>query len=202
MMNTVELVRQLRSETGVGVLECRKALEQNSYNLQEALKTLREKAVMKAEKQKNRAALQGVIEAYSHSGGRIGVIVEINTETEFASRSEAIRRLAREVALQITAAAPLYVRDEDIPPQVLEEQAREAAESARLLGKPDPIIEKIVTGVLEKYKNRNVLLRQPYIRDENLTVADLLNGAISQVGENIIIRRFERWEIVPDSQEA
>jgi elongation factor Ts len=202
MNTTVEMIKQLRSETGAGVLECRRALEQGDQNLENALAYLREKAVVKAERQTNREALQGKIELYSHSDGRIGVMVEINTETEFASRSEAFRRFAREIALQVTAAAPLYVRDEDIPQQVLEDQAREAAERARRAGKPEKIIERIVQGVLEKYKNKHVLMRQAYIRDESITIAGLLSQAISHIGENIVIRRFVRWEVTPDPKSA
>lgn len=146
------------------------------------------------------ATSAGVMELYSHNKGRIGVMVEINTETEFVSRSEVLHNFAHEIALQITSASPLYVRDEDIPPQVLDEQARAAAEKARCAGKPEKVIAQIVAGVLEKYKNKCVLLRQLYIRDENVTIAQLLNQAISQSGENIVIRRFIRWEICPDEE--
>lgn len=200
MNATIETIKQLRSETGAGVMECRKALEQCNQNLENALAHLREKAVIKAKKQTDHEALEGKIELYSHGNGRIGVMVEINTETEFASCSEVFRNFAHEIALQITSASPLYVRDEDIPPQVLDEQARTASEKARSAGKPEKVIEQIVDGVLEKYKNKYVLLRQAYIRDEAITVAQLLSQAISHIGENIIIRRFARWEICPDSE--
>lgn len=194
----VEMIRTLRRETGVGVMEIRTALEKSSYKLDEARAFLLENSQAKAEKHSDREALQGAIEVYSHSEGRIGVMVEINTETEFASRSDAFRRFAHEIALQITAAAPQYVRDEDIPAEVLDELAQEAAAAARRQGKPEHIIERVVKGQLEKYRNTHVLLRQPYIRDESVTIAQLLNQAISQVGENIVIRRFVRWELAPD----
>ena len=200
MNPTVEVIKQLRSETGAGVMECRKALEQNDQNLEKALAYLQEMAAIKAKKQTDREAHEGKIEVYSHNNGRIGVMVEINTETEFASRSAVLRNFAHEIALQITSATPLYVRDEDIPQGVLDEQAQAAREKARYAGKPERIIEQIVDGVLEKYKNEHILLRQAYIRDENITVAQLLNQAISQIGENIVIRRFIRWEICPDSE--
>jgi elongation factor Ts len=198
MTTTVEMIKFLRRETGAGVMECRKALEQGNQNLEIALASLREKAVLKAAKQANHEAQQGKIEIYSHGEGRIGVMVEINTETEFASRSETFRKFAREIALQVAAAAPLYLCDEDIPQEALDEQAREAAEWARLVGKPEKIIDRIVEGVLEKYKNQHVLLRQAYIRDETVTIAQLLSQAIGQIGENIVIRRFVRWEVNPD----
>ena len=200
MNSMVEMIKQLRSETGAGAMECRKALEQGGQNYDNARALLREQAALKAEKQANREALQGRIEVYSHNNGRIGVMVEINTETEFANRSEVLRHLAHEVALQIAAASPLFVRDEDIPQQVLDEQALEAAEKARNAGKSEKVIEQIVAGVLGKYKTQHVLLHQPYIRDEKLSVAQLVNQVASQLGENIVIRRFIRWEICPDSE--
>jgi elongation factor Ts len=200
-MNTaVDLIKQLRAETGAGVMDCRKALEQSDQNFAMALDCLRETAALKAMKQTAREAREGKIELYSHGSGRIGVIVEINIETEFASRSQAFHQFAHEIALQITSTAPLYVRDEDIPQHILDEQAQAAAEKARSAGKPEMVVEQIAAGVLEKYKNQHVLLRQAYIREESITVAQLLNQAISQTGENIIIRRFVRWEICPDAQ--
>ena len=200
MNSIIEMIKQLRSETGAGAMECRKALEQGGQNYDNARALLREQAALKAEKQANREALQGRIEVYSHNNGRIGVMVEINTETEFASRSEVLRHLAHEVALQIAAASPLFVRDEDIPQQVLDEQALEAAEKARNAGKSEKVIEQIVAGVLGKYKSQQVLLQQAYIRDENLSVAQLVSQAIGQLGENIVIRRFIRWEICLDAE--
>lgn len=199
-MNTIEAIKQLRHETGAGVMECRKALEQAEQDFNKALAFLQELAAIKAKKQTNREALEGKIELYAHNDGRIGVMVEINTETEFASRSQAFGDFVHEIALQITATSPLYVRDEDIPQSVLEQLILEAAEKARRAGKPEKIIEKITEGVVEKYKNDQVLLRQAYIRDENISIAQLLNQAISQIGENIVIRRFIRWEINPDTE--
>jgi elongation factor Ts len=199
-MNTIEAIKLLRNQTGAGVMECRKALEQGEQDLNKALAFLQELAAIKAKKQTNREALDGKIELYSHNDGRIGVMVEINTETEFASRSQAFGDFVHEIALQITATSPLYVRDEVIPQSTLDQLEQDAAEKARLAGKPEKIIEKIVAGIVEKYKNEQVLLRQPYIRDENITIAQLLGQAISQIGENIVIRRFIRWEINPDTE--
>jgi elongation factor Ts len=199
-MNTIEAIKQLRSETGAGVMECHKAFEQGDQDFDRALAFLQELAVIKAKKQTNREALDGKIELYSHNNGRIGVMVEINTETEFASRSQIFGDFTHEIALQITAMSPLYVRDEDIPQEILTQLAQEASERARRAGKPERIIEKIVEGVLEKYKNGHVLMRQPYLRDENITIAQLLTQMISQIGENIVIRRFIRWEVNPDTE--
>lgn len=201
MNPTIEAIKQLRAETGAGVMECCKALEQSSQDAAAALALLRESAADRAGKHTDREAPEGIIEVYAHNNGRIGVMVEINTETDFASRSAAFRHFAHEIALQITSAAPLYVRDEEIPQSVLNELTQAAAERARLAGKSEPIIARILPGVLEKYKNQHVLLRQMYIRDETLTVARLLSQAIGQIGEKIVIRRFTRWEICPQAEE-
>jgi elongation factor Ts len=198
MNSMVEMIKKLRGETGAGAMECRKALEQGGQNYDQARAYLREQAALKAGKQAKRETLVGKIEVYSHNRGRIGVMVEINTETEFASRSEVLQQFAHEIALQIAAASPLYVRDEDIPQQILAEQAQTAAEKARKAGKTERIIEQIVAGVLERYKSQHVLVRQAYIRDENIAVAQLVSQAIGRLGENIVIRRFIRWEICPD----
>jgi elongation factor Ts len=198
MNNPVELIKQLRRESGVGVMECRKALEQSGQDYPAALACLREHTASEAQKQAGRAAREGKIELYSHANGRIGVMVEINCETEYASRSEVFRKFGHEIALQITSAAPLFVSEEDIPPQVLEAEVQAAIEKARRAGKPEKILLQIAEGVAEKYKNQHVLLRQAYIRDETINVSQLLNQAIHAIGENIIIRRFARWEICPE----
>lgn len=198
-MNNVEVIVKLRNETGAGVMDCRKAWERGEQNFEKALRILSESAMVKAAKQADRQAAEGVIEMYSHGTGRIGVMVEINTETEFASRSETFRRFAHEIALQITSTSPLYTRDEDIPAEVIDRLAEDAAAKASAEGKPEKIIPVITNGVVEKYRNTHVLLRQPYIRDESITVRDLLNRTISQIRENIIIRRFERWAITPEA---
>ena len=202
MNATIEVIKQLRSETGAGIMDCQKALLQCNHDYQKSLTQLRETAALKASQQTQREAHEGIIELYSHGNGRIGVMVEINTQTEFASRSDAIRQFAHELALQITSASPLYVRDEDIPQPILDEQTQTAVTKARLAGKPDRVIEQIAVGVLEKYKNQHVLLRQAYLRDESITVAQLLTQVSSKLGENVIIRRFVRWEICPDAESA
>ena len=195
MQTTLEMIKTLREETGMGVMDCRRALEEAANDFQAALSDLRMQSAARAQKQSDREVSEGVIEHYSHDGGRIGVMVEVNTETEFAARSEALRRFAREVALQVTSTAPLYVSDEEIPARTLEELTAEADFAARADGRPEGIIEKITAGVLVKYRNTHVLLRQPYIRDESLNVAQLLDSVAGQIRENIVIRRFVRWEI-------
>lgn len=190
----IELIKQLRAETGSGIQDCRKALENHANDYPKALGYLREQGLEKAAKMNDRPTGESLVEVYSHGNGRVGVLVEIGTETDFAVRSAALRGFAHEVALQVAAAAPAYVRDEDIPGEVLAEEIRKAETRAREEGKPERIIPRIVEGVVEKYKDRVVLLRQPYIRDETRKVADLHHQAMLAVRENITIRRVIRWE--------
>lgn len=197
MILTIEAIKQLRNETNAGVMECRQVLEQADGDVVLALTLLRERGLEKAVKNADRPATQGMIETYSHAGGRIGVMVEINSETDFAARSAALRTFAHEIALQIAAAAPCYVRDEEIPAETLEEETQQATERARQAGKPQAIWARIVEGQLRKFRDMNVLLRQAYIRDESLTIDQLLGQVIAQVGENVVIRRFMRWELEP-----
>lgn len=200
MNRTIETIKQLRRETGAGVMECRKALEQSSHNFDKALDYLHETAEINMKKKNGRETHEGRIELYSHNDGRIGVMVEINCETDFTSRSQVFKHFVHEITLQITSTSPLYVRDEDITRGVLDDVVWEATEKAHRAGKSDSIIEQIVGGVVEKYKNRHVLLRQAYIRDEAVTIDQLLKRLISQTGENIVIRRFLRWEIYPERE--
>lgn len=195
----VETIKRLRQETGAGILECRTALEKTGYDFEEALSDLRALAAVKAEQQTEREARHARLELYEHGDGRIGVMVEISTVTDFARNSEAFRALGREIALQIAANEPRYVSEEEIPQEALDRQAGEAAEWAQREGKPENITERIIRGRVEKYKNQYVLLRQPYIRDESISIAELLNQVIHKTGENIVINRFVRWEIDPTS---
>jgi elongation factor Ts len=148
-----------------------------------------------AAKRADREASQGVVELYSHGGGRVGVMVEVNCETDFVARSEKFRELAHELALQIAASAPRYIKAEEIPAEVLEHEAEIARARVREEGKPDNVAEKIVAGRLEKFKDEVVLMRQAYIRDESITVEKLVLQTVGAIGENIIVRRFQRWEL-------
>jgi elongation factor Ts len=195
MAVTTEQIKQLREETGAGILDCRKALEQAGGDIQKAVEFLREKGLATAIKRADREVLEGVVELYSHGKGRVGVMVEVNCETDFVARSEAFLTFAHEVALQVAAEAPRYLRPENIPVEVLEHEVANVRAHALEEGKPEVIIEKIVDGHLEKFRNEVCLLRQPYIRDENLTIEKLLLQNIASIGENIVIRRFARWEL-------
>ena len=195
MAITTEQIKELRGATGAGILDCRKALEQANGDYEKAVDVLREKGLAKAAKRADKEASEGVIELYSHGNGRVGVMVEINCETDFVGRSEDFRYFAHEVALQIAAAAPSYVKEEDIPEEALERERDVAAARARDEGKPEAVLPRIVDGRIEKFKDETVLLRQAYIRDESKTIANMLQELVVKTGENLVIRRFERWEL-------
>ncbi len=201
MTINTEMIKSMREATGAGILDCRKALEQADGDTQKAMDYLREKGLAMAAKRADRKASEGMIEMYSHGNGRVGVMVEVNCETDFVGLSEAFRTFAHEVALQVAAAAPLYIREEDIPADVLAHEEEIATGRAREEGKPDAVVPRIVEGYLKKFKDETVLLRQPYIRDESLTVEQLLNQTIASIGENIVIRRFVRWALGEGSEE-
>ncbi len=192
---TTEMIKELREATGAGILDCRKALTDANGDFDKAVDLLREKGMATAAKRADRTASQGVVELYSHGEGRVGVIVEVNCETDFVARSEDFRKLAHEIALQIAASAPQYVQEDEIPAEVLEHEAEIARARAKEEGKPEAVMEKIVNGRLEKFKDEVVLMRQGYIRDEDLTVEKLVLQTIGTTGENIVIRRFQRWEL-------
>jgi elongation factor Ts len=196
----IEQIKQLREETGAGVLDCRKALETYNGDFEKAIEYLREKGLAKAAKRADREVLEGVVELYSHGNGRVGVMVEVNCETDFVARSESFRKFAHEVALQVAAGAPKYVRVEDIPTAVLEQEREKARNLALAEGKPENVVVRIVDGKMEKYYNENCLLRQTYVRDENMTLEDLRNQHIAAIGENIVVRRFARWEVGEEAQ--
>ncbi|MFZ6021735.1 MAG: translation elongation factor Ts [Chloroflexota bacterium] len=198
---STDLIKKLREATSAGVLDCRKALEAAEGDFDKAVDILREKGLATAAKRAGRTASEGVIDVYSHGNGRVCVMVEVNCETDFVGRSEVFRNFAHEIALQIAAASPLYIREEDIPQEVLDKEAAIATAKAREDGKPEAIIPRIVEGSLTKFKDEFVLLRQKYIRDESKTVQDLLNETVVSTGENIIIRRFARWALGETTQE-
>ncbi len=192
---TTEMIKELRAATGAGILDCRKALTEADGDYQKAVDWLREKGMATAAKRADRDASQGVVELYSHGGGRVGVMVEVNCETDFVARSEKFRELAHELALQIAASAPRYLKVEEIPAEVLEHESDIAHARAIEEGKPENVMEKIVQGRLEKFKDEVVLSRQTYIRDESLTVEKLILSTVAAIGENVVVRRFQRWEL-------
>jgi elongation factor Ts len=200
MAITTAQIKELREVTGAGVMDCRKALEQANGDFDKAVEFLREKAQATAEKRSDRVASEGTVELYSHGNGRVGVMVEVNCETDFVARSESFRHFAHEIALQIAASSPRYVVPENIPEEVLEREREIARSRALEEGKPDSILPTIIGGRIDKFKDEVCLLRQPYIRDETITVEQLLLQNVAAIGESVVIRRFARWELGEEAE--
>jgi elongation factor Ts len=201
MSISTEQIKELREATGSGVLDCKKALQESDGDYEKAVEILRKQGLAQAAKRADREASEGVLELYSHGDGRIGVMVEVNCETDFVARSDEFRDFAHEIALQIAAMSPLWVEEEQIPEQVIEKESEIARDRALQEGKPEHILDRIVEGRLGKFKDQTVLMRQAYIRDEELSIQDLLHEKIAAIGENIIIRRFARWQLGEESKE-
>ena len=196
---TTDMIKELRDATGCGFLDCRTALREADGDFDKASDYLREKGLAKAAKRAGREASEGVIEVYSHGEGRMAVMVEVNCETDFVGRSPDFLELAHELALQVAAANPLYLTEEDIPQAALDHEMQIAAARAKEEGKPEKVIPMIVEGYLKKYKEETVLLNQPYVRDNSMSVQDLINEQVIKLGENIVVRRFVRWELGAES---
>jgi elongation factor Ts len=192
---STEDIKQLREQTGAGVLDCRKALEETGGDMEQAVIFLREKGLAAAAKRADREAHNGMLELYSHGGGRVGVMVEVNCETDFVARTDGFREFAHEIALQIAAGSPLWVSEQDVPDEVIAREREIARKFAENEGKPEHVLDRIVDGRLQKFLDDVVLLRQAYIRDEEKKVEELLKETIASTGENVVIRRFERWEV-------
>jgi elongation factor Ts len=192
---SAQQVKELREATNAGVLECRKALQQAGGDFDKAVAILREKGLAAAAKKAGREAKDGIVELYSHGGGRVGVMVEVNCETDFVARTEQFRTFAHDLALHIAASSPRYLDVTDVPAAELESERSIARNRALAEGKPEKILDKIVEGRLEKFYQEACLLRQPFVKDESVTISDLLKQTIAAIGENIIIRRFARWQL-------
>jgi len=195
MAITAAQIKELREATGVGFLDCRKALEEADGDFDKAVDFLRERGLAKAAKRADREASEGVLDLYDHGNGRVGVMVEVNCETDFVARSETFRIFAHDISLQIAAASAQWVMEEDIPLDVLDHEAEIARNRALEEGKPEKILDRIVEGRLRKFKEESVLMMQPFIKDEDKTIEQYLHETVASIGENIIIRRFVRWEI-------
>ncbi len=192
---TAQMVKELRQATGAGILDCRKALEAADGDFDKAVDYLREKGLAKAAKKMAREAKDGLIAAYIHGGGRIGVLVEVNCETDFVARTDEFKELVNEIALQIAAMAPRYVSRDQIPEAVIEHEKALYRTQALEEGKPEKVIDRIVAGRLEKFYKEVCLMEQTYIRDDEKSIEDLIKEAIARIGENIVVRRFARYEL-------
>ena len=195
MKVTTEMVKELRSVTGAGVLEAKKTLEAAEGDFDKAVQILREKGADRAAKRADRDAREGVVEVYSHPGNRVGVLLELNCETDFVARNEQFKDLAHNLTLQIAAMSPKYVSIEDVSEADMEQELAILRSQAEAEGKPEDIVEKIVMGRMGKYYEEVCLLEQPYIRDESMKVKDLILETIRTTGENIKVRRFARYEL-------
>ena len=189
-----KLVAELRARTGAGMMDCKKALEETGADLEKAVDVLRKKGAAKADKRAGREASEGLIGSYVHHDGRIGVLVEVNCETDFVARTEDFRALVKEVALHIASAKPLAVRIEDLPPEVVERERRVYEAQVAEQKKPEAIRGKIVEGMMKKFYEENVLLEQKFVKDDTRTVGDLVRDLAAKTGEKVQVRRFVRFE--------
>ena len=195
-------VKRLRERSGVGMMDCKKALQEADGDEEKALANLREKGMAKAAKKATRKASEGIVDAYIHHGDKVGVLVELNCETDFVAKNDDFRELARNLCLQVAATNPAYLRKEDVPEEILEEEKDFLRRQALNEGKPEKVIDKIIEGRINKFYQENCLLEQPYVKDEEKTVNDLLIETVARLGENIILRRFARFEVGELSGEA
>jgi elongation factor Ts len=194
-MSNIEQIKKLREETGVSMMECKKALEKSENDIEKAKKVLRERGVELAGKRAGRDTGEGIITSYIHSNNKVGVLLDIRCESDFVAKSDDFKSLALEICLQIAAAKPLYIKEEDVTEEELAEEKDIILKQCETSGKEEKFLEKIVEGKLVKYKKDVVLLMQPWVKDDKQTIQDLINDKIAKIGEKIIVNRFERFEI-------
>src|SRR5687768_9030368 len=195
MASLSDLVKELREKTGAGILDCQKALSENGNNIDKAIDYLRQKGLAAAQKKAGRETNQGLIHAYIHAGGKIGVLVEVNCETDFVARNEEFKTFVNDLALQVAASNPSHVKREDLPSDVIAKERAIYEAQAKEMGKPPAAWPKIVEGKLEKYYQESCLLEQAFIKDPSVTVKDLLAQKIAKIGENMNVRRFVRYQL-------
>ena len=193
MTITAGMVKELREKTGVGMMKCKQALQEADGDLGAAEKLLRKKGEAAAAKKADRATGEGLISSYIHTGGKIGVMIEVNCETDFAARSDDFQTLVRDIAMHIAAAAPRFLSRDDVTEADLNDEREIARDQAVQSGKPEAVVEKIVTGKIDKYYSQHCLLEQPYVKDPDRTVGELLHEAIGRIGENMQVKRFARF---------
>ena len=192
---SASMVKDLREKTGAGMMDCKKALAESGGNFEKAVDYLRQKGLATAAKRAGRVASDGQLGSYIHAGGKIGVIVEINCETDFVAKTDDFRAFAKDIAMHIAASNPLYVRREDVTPDILERERAIYRAQAQDAKKPEKVMEKIVEGKVEKFYSEVCLLEQPFIKDQNITIQDLMNTLIGKLGEKVDVRRFCRFQV-------
>ena len=189
------LVKQLREKTGAGMMDCKKALSECDGDMDKAVDFLRKKGLATAQKRAGRAMTEGTIHSYIHMGGKLGVLVEVNCETDFVARNDEFKEFANNIAMHIAASNPLGIRPEDVPEDIVDKEREIYQAQVAEMGKPANVIEKIIEGKLDKFFKDNCLLKQAYVRNLDITVSDLLNELIAKIGENVTIKRFVRYQI-------
>lgn len=194
-MVTAQMVKELRERTGAGMMDCKKALGETDGDVEKAIEYLREKGLAAAAKKAGRIAAEGIVEAYIHAAGRIGVLVEVNCETDFVAKTDEFRAFVRDIAMQVAAAKPEYVAREEVSADVVEKEKEILKAQALNEGKPEAVVEKMVVGRIDKFFKEICLLEQPFIKDSDLTVGQMLADKIAKIGENISVRRFVRFEM-------
>jgi len=190
-----EIVSKLRVQTGAGVMDCKRALQEAEGDFERAIIILREKGLAAAARKANRVVTEGLISSYVHTGGKLGVLVEVNCETDFVARTSEFQELVKDISMQIAAANPLYIQRGDIPPEVIEKERAIYRTQAMSSGKPEKVLEKIVDGKMEKYYQEVCLMDQPFIKDPNISIKEYLSQKIAQLGENIVVARFVRYRL-------
>lgn len=189
------IVKQLREKTGAGMMDCKKALVEVEGDMEKAVDFLRKKGLATAQKRAGRAMSEGMIQSYIHMTGKLGVLVEVNCETDFVAKNEDFQEFAKNIAMHIAASNPLGIKPEDVPEEIIENEKSIYRAQAIEMGKPENILDKIVEGKLKKFYQENCLLNQPFVRDPDMSIADLMNDLIAKIGENITIKRFVRYQI-------
>lgn len=189
------MVKELREKTGVGMMDCKEALTQCNGDMQKAVEFLRKKGLATAAKRAGRALSEGIVQTYVHTGSKLGVMVEINCETDFVAKSEDFAQFAKNIAMQIAASNPISISEEGVPKEVVEKEMEIYREQVRAMGKPEKMIDKIAEGKMSKFYKENCLLNQVYVKDPNISIQDLLNELIARIGENITIKRFVRFQV-------
>jgi len=189
------MVKQLREQTGAGIMDCKEALSECNGDVSKAVDFLRKKGLATAAKRAGRATTEGIIESYIHMDSKLGVLVEINCETDFVAKNDAFKEFAKNIAMHITATNPVSIRQEDVPEKTIDKEKEIYRGQVLEMGKPEKIVDKIVEGKLKKYVKENCLMNQAYVRDPNITIEDLLNEMVAKIGESITIKRFARFKI-------
>jgi len=195
MAVTIDMIKELREKTGSGMMDCKKALTEADGDMEKAIVWLREKGISSADKKMTRIAAEGIVDAYIHAGGRVGVLIEVNIETDFAAKNEDFKKMVRDIAMQVAAMSPRWVSKTDVPDEELEKEREIVRNQALNEGKPEKIVDKIVDGRIAKFYEENCLLEQAFVKDDSKTIGTLVKEMIATIGENITVRRFVRFEM-------